>query len=456
VLSSPAGASTSITVTVCDERDVGDDGACDDILDTIAVAVDPDVAVDYVVFQLRDSTTASVELTGTVLTAVFAPTPSPTLAPVASAVPDVVETPAPAPAPTRPPTVSPTEGGLKIVLLDDDDGLWVLGATHTVLVQLTGIGDDLDTTYVDVYLYDAADDAKTPVEPVLAEGAEMTDGAVELAYDVPNSLDLTSARLRAIEYTYGYVAESDLITLSSSSRPTTAPAVQPTYLPSPAPTTAPPTLAPTTSRLAASLTVGAADLDAADVEDGTEITMAFAFSGQLERASAVLTLRVCEADDDHVRFNGEAADSPYSSCDPVADTILLGSAFDRTFDTTYVVDSGVLSVGSSYYIRADTVIDRDDATPTWALQNTYSLAFESAAFTVSFAATPAPTAPTAAPIVNLDSTSWFKTAEPSKDCAWAGAYVQDDGTLPRCDAKGDDGTFAYESCITSCADFVVP
>ena len=35
---------------------------------------------------------------------------------------------------------------------------------------------------------------------------------------------------------------------------------------------------------------------------------------------------------------------------------------------------------------------------------------------------------------------WYKKGEPTKDCAWVAKH------LPRCDAKGEDGTFAYDSC----------
>ncbi|KAJ8600353.1 hypothetical protein CTAYLR_000680 [Chrysophaeum taylorii] len=48
---------------------------------------------------------------------------------------------------------------------------------------------------------------------------------------------------------------------------------------------------------------------------------------------------------------------------------------------------------------------------------------------------------------------WFKASqpasEPSKDCDWVAAFIQ------RCDTRGDDGTFAYESC-EACGGSVLP
>lgn len=47
----------------------------------------------------------------------------------------------------------------------------------------------------------------------------------------------------------------------------------------------------------------------------------------------------------------------------------------------------------------------------------------------------------------VDSTSWYKNDEPDKDCVWVHRFAS-----ARCDAKGEDGTFAYEACVRSCSD----
>lgn len=43
-----------------------------------------------------------------------------------------------------------------------------------------------------------------------------------------------------------------------------------------------------------------------------------------------------------------------------------------------------------------------------------------------------------------DSTSWYKTGDPSKDCAWVAEHA------PRCDAKGFDRSFASYACPVAC------
>ncbi|KAJ8613007.1 hypothetical protein CTAYLR_004045 [Chrysophaeum taylorii] len=46
----------------------------------------------------------------------------------------------------------------------------------------------------------------------------------------------------------------------------------------------------------------------------------------------------------------------------------------------------------------------------------------------------------------VDSESWFKNGEPSKNCAWVSEYVP-----IRCDVKGEDATLAMDACEDSCA-----
>ncbi|KAJ8613780.1 hypothetical protein CTAYLR_008858 [Chrysophaeum taylorii] len=45
-----------------------------------------------------------------------------------------------------------------------------------------------------------------------------------------------------------------------------------------------------------------------------------------------------------------------------------------------------------------------------------------------------------------DSSDWYKASEPEKGCAWVSSFTE-----ARCVVKGDDGTFAYESCPVSCS-----
>ncbi|KAJ8613777.1 hypothetical protein CTAYLR_008855 [Chrysophaeum taylorii] len=45
-----------------------------------------------------------------------------------------------------------------------------------------------------------------------------------------------------------------------------------------------------------------------------------------------------------------------------------------------------------------------------------------------------------------DSSDWYKASEPEKDCSWVSSFTE-----ARCVVKGEDETFAYQSCPSSCS-----
>lgn len=48
-------------------------------------------------------------------------------------------------------------------------------------------------------------------------------------------------------------------------------------------------------------------------------------------------------------------------------------------------------------------------------------------------------------VESLDDEDWHKTDDTTKDCAWVSSFA-----TARCDAKGADGTLAYEKCLRAC------
>ena len=417
--------------------------------------------------------------TGTFAVADFEPSPAPSAPP--SPKPTMSD-------PSAAPTAAPSAAGLRLhVTTATHTPVWFVGESEQIDLHLTGLGDPdaLSTGFVDVYMYDADDSTMQPVV-VLAEGAEMIDGALSLSYAVTSDY-VGGFKIRAHEYTYGYYAESDEFHISTTSYPTAAPSPDPTPAPTPTPTPGPlpePTAAPTISTLLVDLQLDgdAAAPGATVVSNASVFTVTFTYSGELQKVSGYLTLRICESTSSHVAYSGDAAAATYESCDE-AETLLLSQTFSESL--TYEFTAPTIDSSKPFYLRADSIASRDSG--DYDSQSAYTLAYESDNFyfvafyptakptemptipptyppttTPVFEPTAAPTTapPSAAPVpaptvgVLLDSALWYKTDEPSKDCVWVAAYFDtDNDDYVRCDVKGWDDTFAYESCALTCADY---
>mmetsp|Transcript_21678 Transcript_21678/g.26934 ORF Transcript_21678/g.26934 Transcript_21678/m.26934 type:complete len:1290 (-) Transcript_21678:225-4094(-) len=440
----------SVTVSICASSDIGENGRCRSIAQSVAFAVPLSNVFTFeplpslvdrgdLVFQLwaTTSTESIIVLTGTFQVESLPPTPSPSV---------TFDGPTYSPShfPTIFPSYVPTTSGLQIQI---DDLVWKQGSTQSVHLLLTGLSTNNleDPTYVDVYLYEASDETRSPVLPIFASGAEMTDGILDLIVQVPTSI-FGMYRIRAIEYTFGYVSESsDIITISDSAAPSVAPSPHPTPSPSVEPSTGIPTYAPTTSGLYASATINNEPLGTS-VEPGTSVLLAFQYTGELVRASGTLTLRLCEDNRDNaIAYNGPAFVIPYTTCETNTE-IVIGQPFERQLTVFFEVPTETSDTLRMYF-RADAILDRDGLYTTWAGENTYVLAYQSDPFYIVHA-------PTSVPTPLSDSTSWFKRGDPSKDCSWVQSFTLDDGQRPRCGARGDDGLPGYEACLLSCIDYI--
>ena len=172
------------------------------------------------------------------------------------------------------------------------------------------------------------------------------------------------------------------------------------------------------------------------------------YTGELLKvATGYLTLRLCKGDRSHSAYRGDAAARPYTTCGAVA-TIAQSTAFSESATTSYEVPAD--ADFGRYYFRADSIASRDDD-GDYSAQSAYTLVWESATVVVADDyPTPAPSLkPTES---TTDSSSWYKTGAPSKDCAWVASYLKD-GEYVRCRAKGDDGSYAYDACAETCAGY---
>ena len=137
--------------------------------------------------------------------------------------------------------------------------------------------------------------------------------------------------------------------------------------------------------------------------------------------------------------------------------MLASQYFELDYEYDYALSAAAGS--GPYYWRADSIASRGEG--DFSAQSAYTLVTESEAFEVTDGAASddgaaddagAAGAADDAGAVDADSTTWFKTSEPAKDCSWVASY-DNGGTYTRCQAKGDDGTYAYESCAATCADY---
>ena len=402
---------TSATVSICDADEIVD-GVCSEIVDTVAYltpsaptfTLTPEEESDEAVFQIWATTTSEP--------AVFIT--SPFSVSLTTLGPTALE-------PSRAPTF--IVAGLRI----NHGNLWVANTVEQIDLELLGVVEE--NTFVDLFLIDAADTTKTSLE-LLATGAEMVDGSLVLEYTVAPFLASTNTTylLRALEYTYGFITESENITISANYLPTQVPSFLPTPVPSTHPTSVPPSPAPTASTLTVNVTPPLADI----IITGSKLRLDFAYSGSLIGSSGFLTLRVCRTDENVEPYNGPVDAVPYDTCDDVADFIEVGKPFTQSLTIDYDVD-----LLGTYYFRADSLIDSHSG---------IVLAYQSRSFTVESLVTASLTS-------SSDSTSWFKKGEPSRDCAWVAAFTRGDTVRPRCDAKGWDNSFAYDACPTTCDGF---
>merc|ERR1719377_20107 len=246
-------------------------------------------------------------------------------------------------APTARPTDAPTGKGLQVSAGGD---FWVAGDAATVSVQYTGVaaGSDTDTCYFDVVLMQG--DAQVSA---LATGAESRNCKLTLSVDT-GALAEGTYTIQASEYTRGWVGASDDVAVVA-----TAPA-------------------PTPSGISVT-----ESLAGATVAAGASFTAELAYTGNLQKADGVVTLRICEGS--ATPYAGPA--DAYDSCAQAgANLATAEAASDGSWAGSGLALPADLAAGT-YYLRADTIArDADGATIDLAY-GANRLAYVGASFTVA-------------------------------------------------------------------------
>lgn len=264
---------------------------------------------------------------------------------------------------------------------------WIVGSTQQVSVNLVGYGDDIG--YTDVYIYRADDEALMPLM-VLASGAEMTSGSIQLEFLVPISLQgFPSLKVRAIEYSHGYDVRSAAFGVGVSYAPSMLPSKEPTPSPPSYSPSSAPTIAPTLSTLSVNIVESTtlAQPPTTLILNSTSLDFNFAYTGSLaHNIQGFVTLRLCavqEGEEDHsVAYNGPAVASPYESCKTL-ETILWAAPLisGKLQLVMYRMPTSLES--QKVYFRVDSMADRD-ALGSWAEQwSAYTLVYTSIAYSLS-------------------------------------------------------------------------
>merc|ERR1719217_1140786 len=259
---------------------------------------------------------------------------------------------------TARPADAPTGKGLQVSAGGD---FWVAGDAATVSVRYTGVAAgrdawggslDTDTCYFDVVLMQG--DAQVSA---LATGAESRNCKLTLSVDT-SALAEGTYSIQASEYTRGWVGASDDVAVVATA-------------PAPAPTDAP---APTPSGISVT-----ESLAGATVAAGASFTAELTYTGNLQKADGVVTLRICEGS--ATPYAGPA--DAYDSCAQAGDNLATAeAASDGSWAGSDLALPADLAAGT-YYLRADTIArDADGATIDLAY-GANRLAYVGASFTVA-------------------------------------------------------------------------